>query len=118
MTSTTSYKNSLKQAWSIFKWTLKSSKAVWIIYLSLLAFSGICFIVLNIGVNSLIAVSGMAAKPSFISSLFGTNIFKIRLINSIGTAGIIIDDAHFEKNNVLLATGIAPNISVILLLWR
>lgn len=54
MTSTTSCKNSLSQAWSIFKWTLKSSKAVWIIYLSLLAFSGICFAVLNIGVNSLI----------------------------------------------------------------
>ena len=83
MTSTTSYKNSLKQAWSIFKWTLKSSKAVWIIYLSLLAFSGICFVVLNIGVNSLIAVSGMAADEIAKESAVFTEVASIFYMSEV-----------------------------------
>ena len=89
MTSTTSYKNSLKQAWSIFKWTLKSSKAVWIIYLSLLAFSGICFVVLNIGVNSLIAVSGMAADEIAKESAVFTEVASIFYMSEVSGLAVI-----------------------------
>ena len=89
MTSTTSYKNSLKQAWSIFKWTLKSSKAVWIIYLSLLAFSGICFVVLNIGVNSLIAVSGMSASEMTEASSAFTEVASIYYMAEVSGLAVI-----------------------------
>lgn len=89
MTSTTSYKNSLNQAWSIFKWTLKSSKAVWIIYLSLLAFSGICFVVLNIGVNSLIAVSGMSASEMTEASSAFTEVASIYYMAEVSGLAVI-----------------------------
>ncbi|MGN1131221.1 MAG: hypothetical protein ACI4Q8_07710 [Ruminococcus sp.] len=89
MTSTTSYKKSLSQAWSIFKWTLKSSKTVWIIYLSLLAFSGICYIVLNIGVNSLIAVSGMSASNIAEESSAFTEVASIFYMAEVSSLSII-----------------------------
>ncbi|MGN1139099.1 MAG: hypothetical protein ACI4RM_06595, partial [Ruminococcus sp.] len=89
MTSTTSYKKSLSQAWSIFKWTLKSSKTVWIIYLSLLAFSGICYIVLNIGVNSLIAVSGMSASNIAEGSSAFTEVASIFYMAEVSSLSII-----------------------------
>lgn len=89
MTSTTSYKKSLSQAWSIFRWTLRSCKTVWIIYLSLLAFSGICYIVLNIGVNSLIAVSGVSASEIAKESAAFTEAISIFFMSEVSWIAII-----------------------------
>ncbi len=57
MTSTTLSKNSFKQGWSIFLWTLKSSKATIIVYLSILAFTCISCFMTNSG---LVGLSNMA----------------------------------------------------------
>jgi ABC-2 type transport system permease protein len=58
MTSTTSSKNSFKQGLSVFLWTLRSSKATIIVYLSLLTFSCISNFILNAGVNGLAVTVG------------------------------------------------------------
>lgn len=57
MTSTTLSKNSFKQGLSIFLWTLKSSKATIIVYLSILAFTCISCFMTNSG---LVGLSNMA----------------------------------------------------------
>lgn len=55
MTLITSFKNSFKKGMSVFLWTLKSSKATIIVYISLLALSCVSNFMINAGLNGLLS---------------------------------------------------------------
>lgn len=59
MTSITSSKNCIKQGLSVFLWTLKSSKATIIVYLSIVAFTCVCNFMTNSG---LVGISNLAGS--------------------------------------------------------
>lgn len=86
MTSTISFKDKIKQGKSMFMWTLKSSKAPIIIYLSLLAFGCICYVVMYFGVLALLSgeadTSELSTVTSFPTMLFTSSVTNIAIIFS------------------------------------